>query len=304
MKVTLDLSKLRAEGEISQDEYDRLLRLSAKETGSLAFNILVAFGVVAMSGGLLALFPSPYASMTLGMIAGSFGVALEFLQPARWKVLAAVSTLEGALLLGGGIITIAEGSSGSFLLVTAIFILAGSAARSGLLVSLAILALSSSIGARTGYSHASYFLGVEEPGLTVALFSIIAIATYQVSKLLPHDFSRLAIIASRTSVFMVNFGFWIGSLWGDRDSERKVIVSDNLFIIGWALALLVTGIWGASRNRRWVVNSAAVFGGMHFYTQWFEHLGASPGSIIAAGVLAIGGAVALRSLNSRLRAET
>ena len=55
MKVTLDLSKLRAEGEISQDEYNKLLRLSAKETGSLAFNILVAFRVVAMSAGLLAL---------------------------------------------------------------------------------------------------------------------------------------------------------------------------------------------------------------------------------------------------------
>ena len=29
------------------------------------------------------------------------------------------------------------------------------------------------------------------------------------------DLARLALVAARTSVFMVNFGFWIGSLWGD-----------------------------------------------------------------------------------------
>jgi len=304
MKVTLNLAKLLSEGEISQEEYDRLLKLSARDTGSLAFNILVAFGVIAISGGLLALFPTPYTSIVLGMMTAGFGLVLGHVSPTRWKVLAAVSILVGALLLGGGIIKVAEGSSGSFLLIATIFLLAGSAARSGLLISLAILALASSVGARTAYFRASYFLGISEPGLTVVLFSVIAIATYQFSKFVSHELSRLALIASRTSVILVNLGFWIGSLWGDRDSEGNVIISDSVFIVGWALALLATGIWGASRNRRWVVNTVAAFGGIHFYTQWFQHLGASPGSVVVAGLLAIGGAVGLKALNSRLQGET
>jgi iron complex transport system permease protein len=29
-------------------------------------------------------------------------------------------------------------------------------------------------------------------------------------------------------------------------------------------------------NRRWLVNLVALFAGIHFYTQWFERLGATP----------------------------
>jgi len=40
------------------------------------------------------------------------------------------------------------------------------------------------------------------------------------------------------------------------------------------------GIWGAYENRRWVVNSAVTFGAIHFYTQWFERLGAQPCQLV------------------------
>jgi hypothetical protein len=186
-------------------------------------------------------------------------------------------------------------------LVALIFLVVGAAARSGLLVSLSVLSISSSIGARTGYSHAAYYVGIQEPLVTALLFTVIAIVAYQLSKVLSHDFSRLAIIGSRTAVFVVNMSFWVGSLRGARDAERNVVVSDHVFTIGWALALLATGIWGASQNRRWVVNTVAVFGGIHFYTQFFEHLGASPGKIVIAGLIAIAGAVALKSWNNNLR---
>jgi iron complex transport system permease protein len=304
MKVTLDLSKLLAEQEITKDEYERLLKLSAKDTGSLAFDILFACGVVAVGGGLFALFPSSYTSIALGIVTGSLGIVMGLSTGVRWRILTTSSTLVGALLLGGGIIKISEGSAGSFLLVAAIFLVAGTAARSGLLISLAVLAISSCVGARTGYFHASYFLGIEEPLITILLFAVIAIATYQLSKVLSHHFSRLAIIGTRTSVFVVNFAFWVGSLWGDRVSERHMVVSGHVFSICWALALMATGIWGATQNRRWIINTVAVFGGIHFYTQWFEHLGASPGTIVIAGLLTIAGAVALKSWNNKLQRAT
>ena len=113
----------------------------------------------------------------------------------------------------------------------------------------------------------------------------MALATYWVSHRLPADYERLAIMASRTSVLMVNFGFWIGSLWGDRllllrGLKRGKPMSSCrtwLFSIGWAAALIAVGVWGVKANRRWVVNIAAVFGAIHFYTQWFERLGANAG---------------------------
>ncbi len=46
-----------------------------------------------------------------------------------------------------------------------------------------------------------------------------------------------------------------------------------------------------------MVNLAAVFGGIHFYTQWFEYLGANAFSVLAGGILLIVIAFALRALN-------
>ena len=67
----------------------------------------------------------------------------------------------------------------------------------------------------------------------------------------------------------------------------------------WALALLAVGIWGATANRRWVVNVAAVFGAIHFYTQWFGILGANAGSVLLGGALVLGFAFALWHFNRR-----
>jgi iron complex transport system permease protein len=35
--------------------------------------------------------------------------------------------------------------------------------------------------ARTGYMHATYFLGIQEPAITIILFALMALAAYQAS---------------------------------------------------------------------------------------------------------------------------
>ena len=221
--------------------------------------------------------------------------------PEQWKVLANICILVGALMTGGGITAAAQGSLVSILSVTAIFAVASIFARSTLLAVLATLMLSASIGARTGYFHASYFLVIQEPIITVILFSLLSIGLYQLSKILSIEYERIAIASSRTGVFLVNFGFWVGSLWGDRSETREVIISDSIFAVLWAVALLATAIWAWKRNRRWVLNTVSMFGGIHFYTQWFENLGASPGTVLVAGLLALGFAIGLRSINVTMR---
>ena len=49
-----------------------------------------------------------------------------------------------------------------------------------------------------------------------------------------------------------------------------------------------------------MVNAAAVFGAIHFYTQWFEYLGPNPLSVLGGGVLLVIFGLLLRWLNGRI----
>jgi hypothetical protein len=69
------------------------------------------------------------------------------------------------------------------------------------------------------------------------------------------------------------------------------------------VALAVTGAWAVKANRRWVVNVVAVFGAIHFYTQWFERLGATPMSVLVGGLLVLAFAIAAWKLNQRFTAD-
>lgn len=295
MKIVLDIDKLLADGQITADEYGRLKGFSHKETGSLAFNILIAFGVIATAGGALALLPSSLTAIFLGTLLAVAGLSLTFKRADEWGLLGSILLLVGSVTAAGGLIALTEGSVIGFLIVTVLCAVAAIFAKSILLSIMATLALSATVGAMTAYGHATYMLAIRQPAVTVGLFTILALATYHLSKRLSPDYERIAIAFSRTSLFVVNLGFWVGSLWGDslwnqRDNwnfRSEAVIPDWLFVIGWAVGLIATGVWAARANRRWVVNLLSVFGGIHFYTQYFERLGASPGSILVAGLVAI-----------------
>ena len=315
MKVTLDLSKLLEERKITPAEAERLKRFAAHDTGSLGINILVGFGVVAVSAGAVALVPTPLTGVVVGVAMFALGLALTLTQAQQWSLLAQICVVIGALVAAGGVVVLGEGSLASLLLVTIALAVAAVVARSSLLMAAAVLALAACLGARTGYWHATYALAIYEPAVTVVLFSLLALGAYHASRRLAADYERLAITAARTSVFLVNFGFWIGSLWGDRllllrtlagadpkalDRAAVVVIPDWSFSVAWGLALIAVGVWGAMANRRWVVNVAAVFAAIHFYTQWFERLGATPATILLGGLILLGVAFALRMLNRRM----
>ena len=300
MKVTLDLTELLENGDITQEEHDRLAKLSSSGTSSLALNIVIAFGVISVAAGILALVPSPFVAILLGAALTVGGLAAYKKPQNSWDILGHICVLVGAIVLAGGIIILTEAAAGSFLLIAVGFALVGAIAHSGLLVALAVLALSSAIGARTGYAHASYFFGMEEPSISIILMSALAWACYLVSKRVGAAYERIALIAARTAILVVNFGFWIGSLWGDTLASSGTHIPDFVFGVLWALGLIGLAIWAVRENRRWVVNVAAVFGAIHFYTQWFELLGAHPFSILLSGLITLGLAVGLWKLNQRL----
>jgi hypothetical protein len=312
MKITLDISKLVEEGKLTSAEAERLKALASQETGSFGINVLIGFGVIAVAVGAGALVPTPLTALVLGaaIFAAGFAIVLNRLQ--QWSVLGQICLVIGALMFCGGVIAFGEGSLASMLIVTVALTLAAIAARSSLLMTLAVLAASACLGARTGYSHAIYSLAIFEPTLTVVLFSGLAVFAYQASHRLAADCERIALTAARTSIVLVNFGFWIGSLWGDPLALMRgasgmamqarldsIVVPAWAFGIAWAVALIAAGIWAARVNRRWLVNTAAVFGAIHFYTQWFEKLGATPASVLLGGLVMLGIALALWVFNKR-----
>ncbi|MCW5682053.1 MAG: hypothetical protein KF794_08660 [Xanthobacteraceae bacterium] len=309
MKVVLDLAQLLESGEINQAEYDKFRRLSVRSTGSLAFNILIGFGVIAVAAGAIALVPNALTGIVLGAIIIAAGFLILHNGGKEWDVLANICIILGALGIGGGVVYMTEGSIWAFLGCVIGFAVAGFIAKSGLLIALSVLSLSSVIGARTGYSHASYFLAIYEPTMTIIVFSLITLAAYVFSLQLSAVNARLALMAARVSILLVNFGFWIGSLWGDRLSfftklsgnvPGGVQIPRIAFVIGWAAALIAFAVWAMKNDRRWVVNVCAVFGAIHFYTQFFERLGPNPVAILLGGLSALGIAIAFWQYNKKV----
>ncbi len=328
MKVTLDLAKLLHEGAITPEERDRLLRLSSKDTGLLLVNILIGFGVFAVSGGVVLLVPNALTGIVIGAALLAAALCIILFGPARWRLLANICILIAAILLGAGIILFTQGMSNvyqdlgepkpilnlalAYLLVFLLFAAGAFAARSGLLAALAVLMLFTACGSTGGYEGDGFYgLDVTQPFAVVVLFSALALAAYFVSRAVPIIWEGMAIIVARTALFLVNLGFWVGSLWGDdltwanphydfsQGDNPPLSLSAGAFAIAWAVALVGAGLWAGRANRRWLLNIVAVFGAIHFYTQWFEHIGASPISLLCAGLLVLVFAFVLWQLNHR-----
>jgi hypothetical protein len=319
MKITLDLSKLVEDGKLTPAEAARLKGLAAPGTSALGISILIGFGVISIAASAVALVPVPATAIAIGAAVFAAGLAIAFMAAAQWHLLAQICLVIGALMFSGGVIAFGAGSLASLLIVTAALAVGSIVARSSLLMVGAVLALAACLGARTGYMHASYSLAIYEPTVTIVLFGALALIAYHASKRLTADYESIAIAAARTSVLLVNFGFWIGSLWGDplrllrsmasgdpavlnESLARGAVIPAYVFSVLWAVALLIVGVWGAKANRRWVVNVAAVFGAIHFYTQWFERLGANALSVLLGGLLMLAFGLALWTFNRR--AET
>ena len=297
MKIVLNIKELLEEGQIDQVEYDKLLLLSKRQTTSLTFNLLVGLGIVAASIGAIALMPSPYSCFVFGLLVCAVGIFIKIKASDQWAVLSIICLMSGLLMSSAAIVWLEEHM---FHVITyrsisiVIFILGFSSyfLKSNLLAAISVLNLSTLLGSGVGYEFASYFIWLEYPLLTIVTFSILAICFYSFSKKVGADNEKLLITGSRVSIFLVNLGFWIGSLGGDIWLE-----SPHIFSIAWAIAIFGIGFWAWKENRVWLINVLGVFGSIHFYTQWFQTLGAEPLSLFLGGVIAIGIAILFKRLN-------
>ncbi len=155
------------------------------------------------------------------------------------------------MLLSQGMMTF-DGSSvpampfyAACLLVAALFALCAIPARSGLLAALTVLVLFTVLGSSSSYGHVFYELQVRQPLATVVAFSALALAAHAASRVVAWEWARLLTIVARTSLLLVNLGFWVGSLWGDDLDwlpRSNVVVPDVAFALAWAASLVGAGV--------------------------------------------------------------
>ena len=309
MKIVLNIKELLEEGKINQTEYDKLLSLSKNETGSLALNLLIGFGIIMVCVGVITLTQSASTALIMGLLTFLIGLFIQFKGTKEWSVLSSCCSISGVLIFIGGMnIWLIEAilSESVFLplamnveiLTTFILIASSVFLKSNILAALSILSIAQITGAGTDYFMASYTIWVSSPVVTIVLFSALAFFLYYLSRSTLSRYENILITGSRTSVLVANFGFWVGSLFGGGDLE----VSSELISMAWALALIGFAVWGWRANRRWVVIVSSIFGAIHFYTQWFTILEMEPASVVIGGVIAIGIGIGIKRLDSTMKA--
>ena len=84
IKIVLDITRLVEEGKLSAHEAERLQTLAKRDTGSLAINVLMSFGAVAVTAGIIALEPTFTTGAALGVTLVAIGLAISFFATEQW----------------------------------------------------------------------------------------------------------------------------------------------------------------------------------------------------------------------------
>lgn len=87
MKMVIDVDALLEERRTTPEEHERLKALALKETGSLAFNLLIGFGVIATAAGALALLPTGETAILMGLVLSVGGGYLSMSYCKEWGLL-------------------------------------------------------------------------------------------------------------------------------------------------------------------------------------------------------------------------
>ncbi|MFY1708526.1 hypothetical protein [Tritonibacter scottomollicae] len=166
----------------------------------------------------------------------------------------------------------------------------------------------------TAYFHAVYAFYSPEPTLTILQMGLlIAACMWGVVRVSERDARHLRILAVMGFI-IANLCALVGSIWGDvvgehlwgpgryRDGwadyetysaarvsfrDAALTIPELTYSILWAMTLLATIIWAASRTQRGLFNAALTFAAIHFYTQMFESFADEPLAYVIGGLGAI-----------------
>ena len=300
MKVVLDLDQLLKEKKITREDYVILQKLSSgNDFSSIIIHIVMTFGALAVTVGVTALKLPPFLEIMFSVSALMIGLYILRRYKKQWKLLGNAFFLAGTLWGVSSVYFFFHGTIAAPLLATFILLFSGIIAESGFLIALAALSFSSLAGEKCyDFYPAECLFDLGDLKNQVFLYGLLAFVSYQWSKTLSSSKARLAIIFSRTSFLMINFAFFLGTaFYGGKIFGHPVTM--KMFGLWWAVFLVAMGFWAALRQKRFVVNTVAVFGMIDFLIQWSEFLGETPLSFLSGGVITIIAATFLWKYNHR-----
>jgi iron complex transport system permease protein len=225
-KITLDLDALVASGKLTSTEADRLKGFAEPSRAvSTLVQVFYILGALGLAAGVVALKPEPIVGLILALVALGFAAWVQATKNESLSILGVGMSIAGTLGVGGWFATEFGTETNALLINTVLTVLVLASAvwfRSLFLIALVPIGLASMLGSGTMYWHASYGIFVQEPTITVIVFGIVALVLFAVSYRLPAIRGMQALIAARVSWIILNFGFWVGSLWGDYIGEHFV----------------------------------------------------------------------------------
>lgn len=312
--IRIDPQQLQAAGLIDAEMAQLIAAHALPDSRfGLFVNLSLIMGALAVAAGTIALVPDATTGLLLAIVAvAAAEITRRFAPGASLKVLSAGLALMGVLGLAGWIGWQYEDAPDTTMPALLITLLLGAGAvwfRSAFLMVLSVLAFGAVFGTGTGYWHACYGLFVEEPIMTIAVFGALTAGLYALRSRIAETWKNLASVAARTAFFLVNFAFWVGSLWGDdlgpayRYSDEidwetwraaTTHVPEAVFSIGWPV--LLVAIMARSRNGGFLSVTSTVFLAIHAYTQYFETFGAHPWTLLVGGIVLVGLAVGAAKL--------
>lgn len=300
MKILIDIDELEKNGVVTSELATVLRGEAIREIGSSTISILLALGAIAIVIGLFYFISTHLLHFTFKTEFGVFiGLALLFLgwminqrYPTQWGKLGSTLMFIGALVLCISLGSITNTPFITPLSTVAILLFASVISGSRLLIICVPFIILAAFDGSPRYWHAIYDIPTENPVLAISIFSALTYVSWQFAKLQTGQNKRLAIVFARTCILLLNLSFLTGSLHFSEISTPRIV-----FVVVWALALLSAGAWGIKHRSSFIVNTAATFAALHFYSQWFLNIGTTSFSFILAGIATVIFALWLRSYN-------
>ena len=231
--------------------------------------------------------------------------------------------LMGLTLHLAGVVVLAQdlGISGPgravvFLYAALIIAGAGTLVNIRFVTAFAIMPFAQMLDTGTSYFHAAYMFYSPESTLTILQMGLLVAGMLWWAQRVPERLASHARTLAIMGFVVANLAALVGSLWGDvvgqsvwgpgsdywrtanidfdtwqaadqAFRETALVISENVYSVLWALALLAIGAWSAHSGRRVLFNATLTFAGIHAYTQLFESFSDEPLAYVVGGFAAI-----------------
>ncbi|GEM_PF-2866310 len=302
MKVVLDLDQSLKDGEISSEEYSLLKENSQKNFKLVAINLLVCFGAIAMSEGVMLMTPSLLTSFLIGGGSLLMAIGLSLFFGKRWRIAFSLLVIFGVVTISNGL---GQRYPDSHLVYLFLPLFLGGfslIAKSAFLAFLSVPALGN-----VGMLIYDLFFEKEQDRLNLFFlffFLLLFVFFYKIQKKVSAEYRRLASVAAKSSLIYFNFLFFNASYsWAPSVEEVKNsgLIPTWGYSIAWAIVLLVQFYFAIKSRSIWYFYMTSLFAAAHFFIQWYEFHRLTAISLIGLGLLGILIAFVFRKIQSRFQ---